>query len=278
MIKNTYNYNLDNLHIPEVCPICNGDLEILENGKVRCVNKFCKQKIAHKITKFLDTLEVKGAGPSYTTEAAKDCKNLYEYLESVVKTYDDSVKWAGGINGKKVVDRVRKVLTKSISISQYIACFDIEGVSEGQIDKVCKAVPDADLNFFLHPTSSTQFICEGIKDKLADTMYSGLVENTEELEACTKFFSIKTTTQENTAAKTGSITGLSFCFTGKACRPRKELETLVVENGGSVSTVKKGLSYLVTDDTESGSSKNVKAAQLGIPVITSETFLKMVGI
>ena len=71
------------------------------------------------------------------------------------------------------------------------------------------------------------------------------------------------------------LSRLSFCFTGKACMPRSKLEEMVISNGGSVSAVKKGLSYLVTDDTESGSSKNVKAKELGIPVITSTAFVEM---
>lgn len=58
--------------------------------------------------------------------------------------------------------------------------------------------------------------------------------------------------------------------------PRAKLEAMVVENGGTNSAVKKGLTYLVTDDTESGSAKNVKAKELGIPVITSTEFLKLV--
>ena len=72
------------------------------------------------------------------------------------------------------------------------------------------------------------------------------------------------------------IAGKSFCFTGKACRPRNELEQIVVENGGTFKTsVTKGLDYLVTDDQNSGSSKNKKAAELGIPVISSVDFLMM---
>ena len=57
---------------------------------------------------------------------------------------------------------------------------------------------------------------------------------------------------------------------------RADAEQLVKKNGGSIkSSVTKDLSYLVTNDTTSGSSKNVKAAKLGIPVITEEQFLEL---
>ena len=59
---------------------------------------------------------------------------------------------------------------------------------------------------------------------------------------------------------------------------RSEAEAKVKALGGSAkSSVVKDLSYLVTNDTTSGSSKNKKAAQLGIPVIDEETFLKMIS-
>ena len=73
------------------------------------------------------------------------------------------------------------------------------------------------------------------------------------------------------------IGGKSFCFTGELnTMKRADAEQLVKKNGGSTkSSVTKDLSYLVTNDTGSGSSKNVKAAKLGIPVITEEEFLKL---
>ena len=58
---------------------------------------------------------------------------------------------------------------------------------------------------------------------------------------------------------------------------RTEAQNLVKSNGGIVKTsVVKGLSYLVTNDTTSGSAKNVKAAQLGVPVITEQEFLSII--
>ena len=54
-------------------------------------------------------------------------------------------------------------------------------------------------------------------------------------------------------------------------------QQLVKKNGGTIkSSVTKDLSYLVTNDTTSGSSKNVKAAKLGIPVIDEKQFLELI--
>ena len=77
---------------------------------------------------------------------------------------------------------------------------------------------------------------------------------------------------------TGSLAGLSFCFTGELkTMKRADAQNMVKEKGGTVkSSVVKGLSYLVTNDTTSGSSKNKKAAELGVPIINEEEFLALV--
>ena len=77
--------------------------------------------------------------------------------------------------------------------------------------------------------------------------------------------------------KDGIFAGKTFCFTGELfTMKRADAEALVKSLGGTTkSSVVKGLCYLVTNDTTSGSAKNVKAQSLGIPVINEEEFLKM---
>lgn len=65
-------------------------------------------------------------------------------------------------------------------------------------------------------------------------------------------------------------------FTGAMDYKRSDLEKMVVDNGGAVSSVKKGLTFLVQADPSSTSSKSVKAKSLGISIITPEEFLEMV--
>ena len=71
---------------------------------------------------------------------------------------------------------------------------------------------------------------------------------------------------------------MSFCFTGELnSMKRSQAEAFVKENGGSCkSSVTKDLTYLVTNDTSSGSTKNQKALLYNIPIINEETFLEMV--
>lgn len=77
----------------------------------------------------------------------------------------------------------------------------------------------------------------------------------------------------------GSLSGKSFCFTGKTSMKRSDLEALVKERGGTVKgSVGKGLTYLVMADPNSGSTKAVAAQKLGTLTISEADFLKLAGI
>ena len=99
-------------------------------------------------------------------------------------------------------------------------------------------------------------------------------ENEDEMRSL-----LESGTIEILSTKSGPLAGKSFCFTGELyALKRADAQNMVKAAGGSVkSSVVKGLDYLVTNDTSSGSSKNLKAAKLGIPVIDEKEFLAMVG-
>jgi DNA ligase (NAD+) len=77
----------------------------------------------------------------------------------------------------------------------------------------------------------------------------------------------------------GKLSGLTFCFTGKLITmSRDEAKNMVAENGGQVkSGVTADLNYLVTNTPNSGSSKNLKAQELGTKIITEQEFLDMLS-
>jgi tetratricopeptide (TPR) repeat protein len=75
------------------------------------------------------------------------------------------------------------------------------------------------------------------------------------------------------------LSGISFCFTGELeSLKRKEAEDRVKAQGGTVkSSVVKDLTYLVTNDTDSGSSKNKKAQEIGVKIIDEKAFLAVLA-
>jgi DNA ligase (NAD+) len=116
--------------------------------------------------------------------------------------------------------------------------------------------------------------CDGVGIKTADKIWEGIQSLIEEMTETLKY--VQVYVEEK---KTGGLAGMSFCFTGALnTMKRAEAEKLVVDHGGEVkSGVSKGLTYLVTNTPNSGSSKNVKAAQLGTTLITEEQFLTLLN-
>ncbi len=113
----------------------------------------------------------------------------------------------------------------------------------------------------------------GFAQITAAAFAQGLAENADEMRALAKSGAI--TIKER---KSGALAGKSFCFTGELkTMKRADAEALVKEKGGSAkSSVTKDLTYLVTNDKNSGSGKNAKAAKFGIAIINEEEFLALV--
>ena len=160
---------------------------------------------------------------------------------------------------------------KELSLPVFLAGFDIEGFGETLAEKLVSSGYDT-LEKLLAATEDQIAAVYGFAQIMAKTIVEGLAENAEEMRSLVNngIITIK-------SASNGKLYGKSFCFTGElVTMKRLDAEQLVKKNGGACkSSVTKDLSYLVTNDTTSGSSKNVKAAALGIPVITEEQFLKL---
>ena len=158
-------------------------------------------------------------------------------------------------------------------LSVFLAGFDIEGFGETLAEKLIQAGYNT-LEKLLSATEDQIAGVYGFADIMARIVKEGLEENADEMKAL-----VESGTIELESIGGGALAGLSFCFTGElVTMKRADAEQLVKKAGGSTkSSVTKDLSYLVTNDKESGSSKNVKAAKLGIPVIDEKEFLKLLG-
>ena len=261
-----------NLGLPTSCPECGADVEVQENGQVRCANPNCKKKILHKYINFFKTLEIDSAGEAFCSAAASEGNTIKFLIDKGLADPDAYVRFAGGINGNKVAASLKAKLSEPISAAKFISLFDLEGFGEKKLDKI-----EEILRLMLdgaEPTVKEIIEVEGWAIQSALDFLEAFKANKQDIMQCKDFFDIG-----SAPVAGGKLEGKSFCFTGKAEAidgGRKACEKLVKDNGGMVASgVSKTLSYLVTDDTESGSAKNVKAKQLGIPVISSFQFADM---
>lgn len=276
MIWNDFNWDYKGLHIPTSCPICGGDLEILENGEVKCRNPECPQKVSHLIGNFFTVLDIKGAGPAfYDAAAAYRITNtpLYFFLKYVQDVEQCRI-WAGGINGDKIQKAILNTLAKPMPTAKYLALFDMEGFGEKRIQSLIDAGYTLDT---LYEKATAKDISNifgwALESSVKFIRALALVK--DDVYACLKYVTLLD--EKKITLSQGCLAGKSFCFTGAMAYNRKDMEQKVVEHGGIIASVKKGLSYLVQADPTSTSSKSVKAKKLGVDIISPETFLQMIG-
>ena len=258
----------DTFEVPTVCPVCGGKVKVNDSGIPVCVNTLCPRKVSHRFAKMFDILGIKGAGDAFISYMEEKGITVSDFFEIIARKDIETLnRFAGGINGEKIFKQMIKVLSKPISTAKFLAIFDYKGFDEKKLKLVNKPLDE-----MFKLTFEDLVKIDGFAEKTASLFLSFMHDCKDEIEDLKHYFII-----EDAKVSDGKLSGLSFCFTGAACKPRSVLQQMVEENGGVVkSGVAKGLSYLVTDDTESGSAKNVKAKSLNIPVISSMEFLKMV--
>ena len=262
---------------PSVCETCGTKL-VDEGSRLYCPNKACSKRVLHQLLKFVQTVDIRDLGETLVTQLFKNGR-LKCISDIYTLTVDELVPYflneesmeneKRSLGAEKVYKSIQA--HKNMTLPVFLAGFDIEGFGETLAEKLVQAGFNT-LDKLLLTTEDQIADVYGFAQIMAHTIVQGLSENAAEMRRLVQDGII---TIES--ASGGKLAGKSFCFTGElVTMKRQDAEQLVKKNGGICkSSVTKDLTYLVTNDTTSGSSKNVKAAALGIPVITEEQFLKL---
>lgn len=265
------------VEFPSICEVCGTKL-VDEGSRLYCPNKNCSKRILHQLLKFQQVVDIRDLGETLITDLFKDGRlksisDIYTLeIEDLIPYFlnEESMEAEKkSLGAEKVYNSIQS--HKNLKLSTYVGAFDIEGVGETSAEKLVGAGFDT-LEKLLSANETQIASVYGFAEIMAHTIVEGLAENAEEMR---KLVSDGVIIIESAGG--GVLAGKSFCFTGELSMKRADAEQLVKKNGGTIkSSVTKDLSYLVTNDTTSGSSKNVKAASLGIPVINEEQFIKLI--
>lgn len=259
------------IELPVCCTSCN-TLLINEGTRLRCPNSSCPKIIHHRIEKWIQILDIRDFGENLI-------KRLFESkrLQSISDLYTLTIEELSSLErmGKLSAEKVLKSLhaRTSISLSSFIAGFDIEGIGETMVDKLIEAGYDR-LDKMLIASEEDFASVFQFGPILAKNLVQGLEILGPEMNKLVQNGIITIIYKE----KNLPFSGYSFCFTGELTTiKRKEAEFLVLKLGGSIkSSVVKDLSFLVTNTPDSGSSKNVKAREFSIPIINEAVFFQMI--
>ena len=279
--SNYQSYITKNLNLPTVCPCCGGDLNITESGFVECPNMKCRNKVKHMFAEFFGKLEIEGAGEGFI----ETISGAYTTIKEVVTASDrDFQNLISSVNGLKIHANMMKALAKPMTLAKFVSLFDLRGFGEKKFLDLDQLAPFQ--GFYEEPAATltilerkdlikhhpASMVSEDVIKKFADEFMLKLWDMVDAIG--TGLFKLEP--EKKVEIKDGKLSGKSFCFTGAMDYKRSDLEKMVVDNGGTVSSVKKGLTFLVQADPSSTSSKSVKAKSLGIEIIAPEDFIAMI--
>ena len=252
--------NCVDVEYPKTCPCCGTKL-VREGVNLRCTNKNCRDQVLFQVMYFIKKLDVKRCSTA-------SLKNFGIY------TFDDLLAFKPEARLKMQTSLYSELLDKVFTRSkqELLAALNFKGIGETTINKLVDAFGyDNVVNKVFEGTLPI-----GIQDLTFQKFLDGLDDNLAIVEKIAADSRYKGRAAAPKVAK--QTNGMSVCFTGKLnTMGRTEASKLAIVAGYEVlGGVSKKLTYLVTNDTGSGSSKNRKAAELGTKIITEEEFLAMV--
>lgn len=265
-------HTLRDITFPTLCGTCGSNL--VDGGtRLYCPNPRCPKRIHHRIEKWISVLDIREFGDKllqrlFESDRLTRIADLYTLTEEELSAMDRM----GELSAKKVLRNLRT--PRTLSLSTFIAGFDFDGVGELIMERVTSAGYNS-LEKLRAATVEELSKIFGLGEITARTITEGLRETRDDMDAvlATGIISIASPPSEENQV----LRGYSFCFTGELKNMnRSEAEAKVKALGGQVkSSVVKDLSFLVTNDPGSGSSKNQKARELGIQVINEDLFLEL---
>jgi DNA ligase (NAD+) len=261
----------EEIKIPEACTCCG--TKFVNNGTVLyCPNRGCAETGLHRIEKWVAKNEIMNL--SYATIKKLWDAGIVKSIQDLYALSVDKVRHLDGFG--EGFERVVKEIGKKrvIPLARFVSAFDLDGYGERLIKPLFDALRVQTLEdvFSLKREDIDKVPgWTGIRAVEFPNLIQGVKDEMKDLSGVVKI-------EDPVKTAGGSLDGKSFCFTGSLeTMKRKDAEKLVTDKGGTIAGgVSKTLTYLVTNDTSSGSSKNRKAADLGIEVITEKEFLELI--
>ena len=272
--------------LPNKCPCCGGNVEIHnENGSktLHCVNPNCKAKLLGKLVHFCSKNAINIESMSEATlqflinkgwiKAFRDIYTLDWYWDKWIK--------CDGFGEKsvlKLLDNIKK--SKNTTLDRFIYALSIPLIGRSaskDIAKVCNYDIDQ-FKMILGLEAEYAFTnIDGFGKEMNKSLRRWWNQYKEEFFDLAKEFTFEK--KDETKSK-ADLSNKFFVITGSLnhYKNRDELVGMIESLGGKVSgSVSSKTNYLINNDINSTSSKNVKARKLGIPIITEEDFRSMIS-
>lgn len=271
--------------IPEVCPVCGGQTEVRQINDVKslyCTNPDCQAKKIKSFTLFTsrDALNIAGLSEA-TLEKFIGVGMIHEYADIFhLDRHQEEIVEMDGF-GQKSYDNLIAAAGKAshTTLPRMVYGLGVAGIGLANAKMICRHFKN-DFEAMRHATVEELVEIDGIGEVLAQawTAFFSDGKNNAIVDHLLAELTFEAEDEESGEGVDEAFAGMNFVITGSLehFKNRKELQELIERRGGKVTgSVTSKTNYLINNDVASSSSKNKKARELGVPILSEEEFLKL---
>lgn len=272
-----------NLEIPHSCPVCQKEARILKTNEVEslyCMNSECQAKKIKSFTLFVsrDAMNIDGLSEATLEKFIlkgfiKDFGDVFE-----ISRYKDQIVEMEGFGEKSYENLVASLENaKHTTLPRVLYSLGIANIGLANAKVICREF-GYDMEKLIHASAEEINAIEGIGPVIAKafTDYFSNEENLKKFHHLMSHLELEEVKKEENQ----TFAGKQFVITGSVVHfaNRSQLKEFIEQRGGKVTgSVTSKTDYLINNDTASNSSKNKKAKELGIPILSEEDFLERAG-
>lgn len=271
--------------IPEACPVCGGQTEVRQINDVKslyCTNPDCQAKKIKSFTLFTsrDALNIAGLSEA-TLEKFIGVGMIHEYADIFhLDRHQEEIVEMDGF-GQKSYDNLIAAAEKAshTTLPRMVYGLGVAGIGLANAKMICRHFKN-DFEAMRHATVEELVEIDGIGEVLAQawTAFFSDGKNNAIVDHLLAELTFEAGDEESSEGADEAFAGMNFVITGSLehFKNRKELQELIERRGGKVTgSVTSKTNYLINNDVASSSSKNKKARELGVPILSEEEFLKL---
>jgi len=268
--------------IPSTCPVCGQATEISmmnDTKTLYCINPKCQAKQIKSFALFVSRDALNMEGLSEATLEKFIAKGFVKNFDDIfhLERYEDEIKSMEGFGEKSYINLQKSIeAARTTTLPKLIYGLGIAGIGVANAKVICKAF-DYDAEKILHATEEELNEIPGVGSVLAKA-YITYFSDEEHVDQYRKLLGELNIPKEEMNKDEQIFAGKNFVITGSVNHfaNRNEVKELIESKGGKVTgSVTSKTHFLINNDVTSTSSKNKKANELGIPIISEEDFLKM---
>lgn len=270
----------DTVEVPSCCPVCGEATEIRQINEVQslyCTNEKCAAKRIKAFSLFVsrDAMNIDGLSEA-TLEKFIEQGFLHEYADLFhLEQYRDVITQMEGFGEKSYNNLIESInKARNTTLPRVIYALGIANIGVANAKMLCRHF-DYDLERMQNADVEILSAIEGVGEVIASA-YVAYMRDADNLEKIARLIRELQIEVPVVDANSQNLSGLNFVITGSLHHyaSRNELKDIIEQKGGKVTgSVTGKTTCLINNDITSTSSKNKKAKELNVPILTEDDFL-----